>query len=571
MVIFQNIRYRNFLSVGDNFVEVDLDSHPTTLIVGGNGEGKSILLDALSFVLFGKPHRNINKPQLVNTINEKNMLVEIAFQIGRTKYKIRRGIRPNIFEIYKNDEMINQSNKSRDYQKILETNILKLNHKSFHQIVVLGSSTFIPFMQLLPYHRRGVIEDLLDISIFSKMNLLLREKRTKLRDKITAVDQDIHTLASQIALQKKHIAELESITTKNKSRILKDIEGIEEDIAQLTTKNAELQANIDSQDSIDVVSLAKSREELRQYGISIKHKIHSIVTQTEFFKTKDSCPTCLQTITAATKEDMIGSLTEKLDKIEGGYIKLEAELAKVELAHAKGTEILRQRNKFLADIDYNLRSITTKAEEKNHKRKVVAELTDDDKLAESQKDLEKLFIESAEREKEHLAMQEYTQYFGVVEELLKDTGIKTRIIQQYLPIMNKLINEYLQIFEFFVSFTIDENFNEKIRSRHRDDFSYASFSEGEKSRIDLALMFTWRQIAKLKNSTNVNLLILDEIMDASLDEAGLAALKTVFVALEKDSNIFVISHRGEVKESSDFSRIIQVFKKDLFTAIKVEV
>jgi len=529
------------------------------------------LLDALSFVLFGKPHRNINKPQLLNSVNEKDCLVEIYFTIGTIEYSIRRGIKPNIFEIYKDGEMINQQSHSRDYQKVLESNILKMNHRSFHQIVVLGSSSFIPFMQLQSYHRRMLIEDLLDISIFSKMNLVLREKKNALKDALAFAEEDIRRFAAQIELQKKHIEELDAVTANARVRIETEIADIDADINDLTKKINESLKTVKGLNDIDIQEASAQLDMSRTYETGIQNKLRRLSTQQSFFIDHDECPSCSQTIAEDTKQTMIAALTKRLDELKVGFAALRKQTAIFEATYQSALDIQSQRNQIHSEIAYNQRLITSKNKDKLAKCDAICAVHDSGQVAQSKDYLVELLKLSQTKIDERMTLLEQGSYHGICEELLKDTGIKTKIIRQYLPVMNKLINEYLQIFDFFVSFTIDENFNEKIKSHHRDDFSYASFSEGEKARIDLALMFTWRRIAKLKNSTDSNLLILDEIMDASLDEPGLNALKTVFDTLEKDSNIFVISHRGEVKESSDFDRMIKVYKKDLFTQIAVEV
>jgi len=570
MIVFKKITYSNFLSTGDKPVEIELNTSPTTLIVGANGEGKSILLDALSFGLFGKPHRDINKPQLVNSVNGKDTLVEIEFSIGTTKYCVRRGIKPNIFEIFKNGVMINQQSHSRDYQKVLENSILKLNHRSFHQIVVLGSSSFIPFMQLAPYHRRGVIEDLLDISIFSKMNSVLRDEKAATKETLATLDRECDVIESKIELQKEHINDITSITDNNRDRIETEINVIDQEIVDLGIKIEDISYTLGELETLNVKETRKQRDLIRQYEASTSGKIKRLSASAEFFKEHDVCPSCSQTITMKTKQKMIDSLTHKISNVSDGYAALKAKVVEIEKNYQTAIDIQTERNKLHGDISYLQRLIQTKEAEKLAKLDSINETHSENRLIHAKEHLTSLLVELNEKRDIRTKHLEGIRYQSMCDELLKDTGIKTKIIKQYLPAMNRMINEYLQLFDFFVSFTIDENFNEKIRSRHRDDFSYASFSEGEKARIDLALMFTWRRIAKLKHSTDVNLLILDEIMDASLDEPGLNALKTVFDTLEADSNIVVISHRGEVKESSDFSRLIKVYKKDLFTHAAIE-
>lgn len=564
MIKFKRILYKNFLSVGNNPIEIDLNKSKTTLIVGANGEGKSILLDALSFGLFGKPHRSVNKPQLINSINGKHMLVEVNFSIGSDEYQINRGMSPGIFEIWKNKKLMNQDSKSRDYQKVLETNILKLNHKSFHQIVVLGSSSFIPFMQLPAQHRREVIEDLLDISIFSKMNLLLRDKKSRLKDSVTAVESEIDSIKAQVDLQKKHIRELESLSEEHKQRYESEIAAIDQEIESLKQKNEELLGAQSKLKDVDLSEAQSQKKKLYGYQGNVKSKISNLKSEQLFFNENDVCPSCSQSIVEDTKKQMITRLEKKLEEFQRGYQKISEEIEKAEQSYQELIDIQEKRNNIFSRIDSNNRLIQSKNIEKKNKFNMLNEFNDKDTLFEYKNDLASLQESLNTTQDEKIELYERSSYYNVIDELLKDTGIKTKIIRQYLPIMNKLINEYLQIFDFFVSFNIDENFNEKIRSRHRDDFSYASFSEGEKSRIDLALMFTWRQIAKLKNSTNTNLLILDETFDSSLDTDGVDNLLKVLYMLDKDTNTFIISHKTDVLEGK-FENKLLFKKKNNFT------
>jgi DNA repair exonuclease SbcCD ATPase subunit len=564
MIIFKRIEYKNFLSVGDNPIEIDLNKNKTTLIVGANGEGKSILLDALSFVLFGKPHRNVNKPQLINSINGKQLRVEVDFSINKDEYKIIRGMSPGIFEIWKNKILINQDSKSRDYQKVLESNILKLNHKSFHQIVVLGSSSFIPFMQLPAQHRREVIEDLLDISIFSKMNLVLRDKKSKLKDSVSIVENELDSINAQIQLQKKHIQEIESITEDNKHRIEEELNLIDVEIEQLKEKNNTLLNEISLLEEVKLDGIQIEKKKLYGYQGNIKSKISNLKNEKNFFKDHDICPTCSQSIADEIKSKMIESAEIKLEEFGKGFEKLNIEIEKAEKVYQEMIDIQNSRNQFFSQIESNNRIIQSKREEKTRKFKFITESKEQENLTQYKEYLLSLITTLNNKQDEKIGLYEMSSYCNIVDELLKDTGIKTKIIRQYLPIMNKLINEHLQTFDFFVSFTLDENFEEKIRSRYRDDFSYASFSEGEKSRIDLALMFTWRQIAKLKNSTNTNLLILDETFDSSLDTDGVDNLLKVLYTLDVDTNTFIISHKTDVLEGR-FENKLLFKKKNNFT------
>ena len=529
----------------------------------------STMIDALSFVLFGRAHRNINKPQLINSINEKKLLVEIDFSIGTDEYTVKRGMKPNLFEIWKNGKMINQDSKSRDYQKVLETNILKLNHKSFHQIVVLGSSSFIPFMQLPAYHRREVIEDLLDISIFSKMNLIMREKKSKLKDLTFSIENAISHLKSQIELQKRHIESLKKLTEANQGEVQREIRGIEKEIERLQKENEKRQTKLTKIQDPPLKKVAKDKQTLYGYEGTIKSKIRDCTAKTSFFIDNDTCPTCSQAISPDTKDKMVKTLEKKLKESEKGYELLKKKLAKVEKDHQRMIEVSEAKAELLRRITHTTDLIEEKQEALLKKTKALQKNEEHEKIQEEQAHLGELITDLTLKQEDRIRYSEDAHYYGLIDEMLKDTGIKTKIIRQYLPIMNKMINDFLQKFEFFVSFTLDENFNEKIRSRYRDDFSYSSFSEGEKARIDLSLMLTWRQIAKMKNSTNTNLLILDEIMDSSLDSSGLDALRSLFGAYRDDTNIFVISHRNEFKEAEiSFERTLMFSKKGNFTQME---
>ena len=569
MIRFKTIKYKNLLSVGDNGYEISLDSARTTLMCGTNGSSKSSILDALSFVLFGRAHRNINKPQLINSINEKNLLVEIDFAIGTDEYTVKRGMKPTVFEIWKNGKMINQDSKSRDYQKVLETNILKLNHKSFHQIVVLGSSSFIPFMQLPAYHRREVIEDLLDISIFSKMNMLMREKKSKLKDLTASIENTITTLKAQIDLQKRHIVALKKMSSDTTDEVKKEIESIEDEIRKLQDENIKIQSNIDTIIDPPIDQVVTEKNTLYRYDGTIKSKIRDYTTKTTFFKENDTCPTCNQDITIKTKNKMVTTLSEKLKEAEKGHTLLKKKLIALEKKHQDMLRIAAAKAEDLRRIVFNNDVIAVKNKELQKKNKTLSRVEEHEKIQEEYTRLEELNTELTNKQDEQLRFAENAQYYCLIDEMLKDAGIKTKIIRQYLPIMNKMINDFLQKFEFFVSFTLDENFNEKIKSRFRDEFSYSSFSEGEKARIDLSLILTWRQIAKMKNSTNTNLLILDEIMDSSLDSNGIEALRGLFTLYREDTNIFVISHRNEFKEAEiSFERTLSFYKKGNFACIE---
>lgn len=558
MLIFESISYKNFLSTGDTPTVIPLNKDSATLVVGSNGAGKSTMLDAISYALFGKPHRNINRPQLVNSINNKKLLVEVQFTIGPNKYRVVRGMKPNIFEIYHNDKLLNQESHSRDYQKILETNILKLNHKSFHQVVVLGSGNFIPFMQLPSHQRRNVIEDLLDIGIFTKMNTLVKDRCSKIKSDILDTDQQINIIKEQISLQTKHITELKNIDIQQSTKALKQIESISTEIDLLEKRNNELQSNYDEvapsllkkkNDAID------KQNSLNEFKIQINTNIKKVVKDARFFEDNDCCPTCDQTISSEVKKTKKLEAQTKAQELNDGLNALED---KIKIANAKfdaTNEAYIKIQDILSDIRSNQNLVSNLHKQMSglqNQNNSANKLTD---TKEAEADLDKRKIQYEETLQNKSSQLETRSYYDAIGELLKDTGIKTKIIRQYLPVMNNLINKYLNILDFFVKFDLDESFNETIKSRHRDEFSYASFSEGEKSRIDLALLFAWRQIARMKNSANTNLLVLDETFDSSLDVDGVDNLLKILYSLKKDTNVFIISHKKDVLDGKFPSKI----------------
>jgi len=559
MIVFEKIRWKNFLSTGNDFTEVQLDKSPTTLIVGQNGAGKSTLLDALSFALFGKPHRNINKPQLVNTINGKNTEVDVEFSIGSHKFVIKRGIKPTKFEIWQNGNMINQSSAAKDYQKFLEQNILKLNHKSFHQIVVLGSSSFIPFMQLPAGHRRDVIEDLLDIGVFSKMNLILREKDSKLKEEINNISYEYDLNKEKIALQKKYIRDITELNDEQIEKKTDQIDANHDEIEELNMVNEELSGEIEKlQDGLaDALKQAHDeKQSLSQFQFQFKSQIKEVVKDAKFYEENDSCPTCSQTI----DEDLRNL---KLDKAKQKATELNKAIS---VAHDKLTSV-QDEITLLNNISEKVRENTSTISNNNSSitrlQKQVHDLEEEIEslrgstgdLAKANSDLSELQEARNVLSEEKLKLIDAKSYNQAASEMLKDTGIKTKVIKQYLPVINNLVNKYLQVLDFFVSFNLDESFNETIKSRHRDSFNYASFSEGEKQRIDLALLFTWRQIARMKNSTSTNLLILDETFDSSLDHDGIDNLMKILYTLDDNTNVFVISHKGDLLDGKFRSKI----------------
>ena len=546
MIHFSKVRYKNILSTGNSWTEVKLDEHKSTLIVGDNGAGKSTMLDAICFALYGKPFRKINKPQLINSINGKGLEVELEFNIGKKNYTIRRGVKPGIFEIWCNGELINQDAAARDYQAYLEENILKLNYKSFGQVVVLGSSTFVPFMQLSAKHRREVIEDLLDIQIFTTMNTLLKDRVSENKHEITDIKYQIDMLETKIESAKSHnesIRELrEGEVTKLKEKIREQVAYVEEQ--QELASNIQLTISDKIETIADKADMKAKLAEYNKLDHDLNSRIRNLRKEVHFYEDHDNCPTCKQGIEADFKDDTVNEHTQKITEIESGIEKLHAKITKV-----------NERLEEISTVEDEMSSLNLKASEHlanvklamNTLKGIKAELTE----AETQ--AEKIDGSQIRDYEEQLGVHhsQQTELFknkeilGVVSAMLKDGGIKTRIIKQYVPVMNKLINKYLAAMDFFVQFELDENFDETIKSRFRDVFSYASFSEGEKLRIDLALLFTWRAVSKLRNSVSTNLLIMDEIMDSSLDNAGTDEFLKIINELTADSNIFIISHKGD--------------------------
>ena len=547
MIIFKKVRWKNFLSTGNQFTEIELDRSPTTLIIGENGAGKSTILDALCFGLFNKPFRNIAKKQLVNSVNNGSAVVEVEFSVGTKEVKVVRGIKPNSFEVYVNGNMINQDANARDYQKHLEQQIMGLNYRSFTQVVILGSSTFVPFMQLPTKARREVVEDILDIKIFSLMNFLLKNKTKELNEETRNVQYEYDLTKEKINLQEKFIKEVvnnkSEIIAENQQKVFDNnftINSRKEDIVGLEQEKDKL-----SYDAEEQARLEQKINKLSKTEAALQNRKDNHDRQIQFFKDNDECPTCEQSITDATKQTQIESRGTKVGEITEGLRQLEelenAEKSKLDVI-ISNLEAIRHHDVEIAKIRASIKEMESFNEKlkKDIETYEKGQVSDDDK--------EKLLklkgkLEHVEEQKSKLTEDKF--YIDVARNLLQDTGIKTKIIKQYLPIMNKLVNTYLSSMDFFVNFNIDENFNETIKSRFRDEFSYASFSEGEKMRIDLALLFTWRAIAKMKNSTNTNLLILDEIFDSSLDGTGTDDFLKILNTFH-DQNVFVISHKQDM-------------------------
>lgn len=569
IIIFKSVSYRNFLAAGDKPIVIDLCSHPTTLIVGPNGSGKSTGEEALSFALFGKPYRDIKKNQLINSINNRDCEVIVEFDIGPVKYRVVRGMKPNKFEIWQNGQLLNQESHSRDYQKVLEQNILKLNYKSFHQIVVLGSASFVPFMQLPTSSRREVIEDLLDIGIFTKMNQLLKEKAAVLREQLGAVSFEDELISEKITMQKKHIGAMEMRDQEQLQKNQEKLEELKAIMSGLIEINEKLSEEMSSELSIfepQQKKLSSTHRQLLAYQAQINSNIETLVNEARFYDDNSICPKCEQPLSAAFKEARMNECKLKAKSLEEGRLKLEDELKKIQDSLDQVRASMQQA------MDKNTRIVANNARVKDIRKQIseidVTTTPHSEDLAKANEELSELEAKASELDKKKSEFYRQGTYNNAISEMLKDTGIKTKVIKQYLPIMNRLINQYLGVLDFFVSFNLNENFEESIRSRHRDEFSYTSFSEGEKARIDLALLFTWRQIARMKNSASTNLLILDETFDSSLDGDGVENLLKILGTLEAGTNVFIISHKTDVLDGK-FSNKLVFEKKNNFSTVSV--
>jgi DNA repair exonuclease SbcCD ATPase subunit len=562
MIIFEKVRWKNFLSTGTYFTEISLTKSPNTLIIGHNGAGKSTILDALCFGLFGKPFRKINKPQLPNSINQSDCVVEVEFSIGKKQYKIIRGIKPNTFEIYCNGLLVNQDAKAKDYQEHLEKFILKLNYKSFTQVVILGSASFTPFMQLSPADRRTIIEDLLDIQIFSSMMSVVKEKVSVIKDTSTKNKYEIDLTSEKINLQKQNIEEHRKHNDAEIEKKRKDVADSEQQIKKLTKDIHLIQKHIDVLNSkiSDQMSMQRKSGKLVQLESKLESRLKKIEKEVVFYHDNSDCPTCKQSIDQEFREEQITTLNGTKVEVNDALTDIAKQIAETSDridAIQKIIKHIQSHNNEIVKHNSTISAVNTFIQKLNVE---IGELSNrKDNLEEENAKLKELKEQLGElvKKQEELSIEKH--YYDYAANLLKDTGIKTKIIRQYLPIMNKLINKYLTAMDFFVNFNINESFEETIKSRHRDEFSYANFSEGEKMRIDLALLFTWRQIAKLKNSTNTNLLILDEVFDSSLDTVGTEEFLKLIHEMGHDTNIFVISHKGD--QLFDKFRSIIKFKK----------
>jgi DNA repair exonuclease SbcCD ATPase subunit len=569
MIVFKSVSWKNFLSTGNSPNKVLLNKSTTTLIIGKNGEGKSTILDALCFSLFGKPFRSINKGQLVNSINGKNCVVELEFSIGSREYKIIRGIKPNIFEIWCDGIMLNQDAASRDYQKVLEQQVLKLNYKTFTQVVILGSASFVPFMQLTPLQRREVIEDILDIRIFSTMNTLLKEKAQETKDAIARIENQISTAKTKVDSQTQLIKTITEAKTDTINSILSKISANNNEILQAEGEIESILSEIDTlKASInDKETISEDIDKAKSIRSKLLQKIETCEHHTEFFNEHDVCPSCDQSIAEEYKESIVKDLNakmldnnNKIGELETILTNLNAKLSKINEVAAQITNKnieLSTRNSTITLLNKQVRELEAETQ------RVKSDTTNID---EEKRKLKEMATEAMENITTKTSLQEHRNLEEVASALLKDTGIKTAIIREYLPAMNKLINKYLNAMDAYIHFELDEAFNESVKSRHRDDFTYASFSEGEKMRIDLAILFTWRQIAKMKNSVNTNLLLLDEIFDSSLDTAGTDYFLNLMNQLGEHTNIFVISHKGD-QLFDKFRSVIKFEKRNDFSII----
>ena len=561
MILFEKIRWKNFLSTGNHFTEIDFTKHSTNLIIGTNGAGKSTVLDALTFSLFGKPFRKINKPQLPNSSNEKDCRVEVEFSIGDIKWKVVRGIIPNLFEIYRNDSALDQSAAALDQQKWFEQNVIKMNYTSFTQIVILGSSTFVPFMQLTANNRREVIEDLLDIRIFSSMNAVIKEKIRTTKDEIRVLELKKESLIDKVEMQKNFIDEIESRGKKNIKDTEKKIGELLVEENNYMGSNEELEKSlVDFNNELE--KFAGATDKLRTLGNlkgKISNKVSTITKEHKFFTQNTVCPTCTQPIEEEFRINKIDDAQNKAKELQSGYKELEEAINKEEERERQFTNLSKEITKLTHGISQNNVKIAGCQRQVRDLESEIQRITDN--LANRNTEHEKLatFNDSLKTTYDDLVERKETiNYYDFSYSLLKDGGVKTKIIKKYLPLINQQVNRYLQLMDFYINFSLDEEFNETVQSPIHDNFSYSSFSEGEKMRIDLALLFTWREVARMKNSVNTNLLIMDEVFDSSLDGFGTEEFLKIIRFVIKDANVFVISHKESLHDK--FSQVIRFEK-----------
>jgi len=573
MILFENIKWRNFLSTGNQYTEINLNDKSTTLIIGTNGAGKSTVLDALTFSLFGKSFRKITKPQLINTVNEKDCRVEVEFSISSVKWKVVRGIKPNIFKIYRNGEELDQHASAVDQQKWFEQNVIKMNHKSFSQIIILGSSTFVPFMQLSVANRREVIEDLLDIRIFSSMNMLIKDKIRNIRSEIKTLELKKESLNDKVIMQKNFIEELESRGNNQIKNNKEKITLLLQESDSYGIHNETFERNLKELVS-DQEKLSGYKEKLSKLSNlkgKISQKVSTITKDHKFFDQNTVCPTCTQDIDEEFRINKIADVQSKAKELQSGYKELEEAIEEEEQREHQFITISKEITQLTHDISKNNTQISgcqkqirgLESEVQTIAEQIANRNIEHEKLESFKKTLGETFdILSSKKDD--------IQYYDFSYSLLKDSGVKSKIIKKYLPLINQQVNKYLQMMDFYINFILDEEFNETVKSPIHEDFSYASFSEGEKMRIDLALLFTWREVAKMKNSVNTNLLIMDEVFDSSLDGFGTDEFLKIIRYVIKDANIFVISHKTGMEDRFEnvikfdkfkgFSRIIEASK-----------
>ena len=570
MILFKTIKWRNFLSTGQQFTELDFTKNNTNLIIGTNGAGKSTVLDALCFSLFGKPFRKINKPQLINSVNDKDCRVEVEFSIGKVNWKVIRGIKPTVFEIWRDDKLLDQSSASLDQQKWLEQNVLKMNYKSFTQIVILGSSTFVPFMQLSAAHRREVIEDLLDIKIFSSMNVVIKDKIRLLKDEIKTLELKKESLNDKVQMQKDFIEELENRGKDNINNNNLKISDLDKEIEQYMSENSSLeeplQELINEQEAI--TGYAEKLRKLGNLKGKISQKVSTITKEHKFFTENTVCPTCTQPIDEEFRINRINDAQDKAKELQSGYKELEEAIKEEEKRERQFNTLSKEISKLTNDISQNNVKISGCQRQIRSLESEIQRIAE--QLANRNSEHEKLesFKENLKTTYDELASKKDTiNYYDFSYSLLKDGGVKSKIIKKYLPLINQQVNRYLQMMDFYINFTLDEEFNETVQSPIHEDFSYASFSEGEKMRIDLALLFTWREVARMKNSVNTNLLIMDEVFDSSLDGFGTEEFLKIIRYVIKDANIFVISHKTGLEDR--FESVIRFEKVKGFSHMVV--
>ena len=561
MILFEKIRWKNFLSTGNQFTEMSLNQNKTNLVVGTNGAGKSTVLDALTFALFGKPFRKINKPQLLNSVNEKDCVVEVEFSVGNVSWKVIRGIKPNKFEIYRDDVVLDQSSAVNDQQKWFEQNVIKMNYKSFTQIVILGSSTFVPFMQLSATNRREVIEDLLDIRIFSNMNTIIKDKIRELKDETKVLELKKESLNDKVQMQENFIEELEKRGKKNIEDKETSISNLLTEENNLINRNEVLTNQVDEfNDEMEKFSGATTK--LRKLGNlkgKISNKVSTITKEHKFFTENMVCPTCTQSIEEDFRINKINDAQNKAKELQSGYKELEQAIKEEEERERQFSNLSKEVTSLTHDISQNNVRISGCQRQVRDLESEIQRITEN--FANRNSEHEKLtsFKDTLQTTYDELASKrDNINYYDFSYSLLKDGGVKTKIIKKYLPLINQQVNRYLQMMDFFINFTLDEEFNETVQSPIHDNFSYASFSEGEKMRIDLALLFTWREVARLKNSVNTNLLIMDEVFDSSLDGFGTEEFLKIIRFVIQDANVFVISHKQGMEDR--FEKCIQFEK-----------